>query len=154
MGLCQYVDLCFYASSLPCSHTFWHAIPTSFYISKVFLSLVSITFLMLISFTIILALSHFFQVYSQPQKLKQHWQLSSGSKQVIIGVSAASCVENWKIVYTYVRMVCMYSVHTFWPNCALCNISTLPVCSVTYYDPILEQKHIMIISLLNGIAHW
>ena len=25
-----YVDLCFHASSLPCLHTFWHAIPTSF----------------------------------------------------------------------------------------------------------------------------
>ena len=32
MGLCQYVALCFHASSLPCLHTFWHAIPTSFYI--------------------------------------------------------------------------------------------------------------------------
>ena len=30
MGLCLYVDLCFHASSLPCSHTFWHAIPTYF----------------------------------------------------------------------------------------------------------------------------
>ena len=30
MGLCQYVDLCFHASSLPCLQTFWHAIPTSF----------------------------------------------------------------------------------------------------------------------------
>ena len=28
MGLCQYVDLCFHASSLPCLHTFWHDIPT------------------------------------------------------------------------------------------------------------------------------
>ena len=37
MGLCQYVDLCFHASSLPCLHTFWHAIPTSFYIFNVFL---------------------------------------------------------------------------------------------------------------------
>ena len=37
MGFCQYVDLCFHASSLPCLHTFWHAIPTSFYISNVFL---------------------------------------------------------------------------------------------------------------------
>ena len=27
-------------SSLPCLHTFWHAIPTSFYIFNVFLSLV------------------------------------------------------------------------------------------------------------------
>ena len=36
MGLCQYVDLCFHASSLPCLHTFWHAIPTSFYIFNVF----------------------------------------------------------------------------------------------------------------------
>jgi len=126
-----------------------------FYISNdFFLCLVSRSLVMLISFTIILALSHFFQVYSQPQKLKQHWQFSSGSKQVIIGVSTASCGENGKIVYTYVRMVKVYSVHTFWPNCARCNISTLPVCSGTYYDPILEQKHIMIISLLNGIAHW
>ena len=38
MGLCQYVDPCFYALSLPCSHTFWHAIPTSFYIFNVFKS--------------------------------------------------------------------------------------------------------------------
>ena len=29
--------LCFYASSLPCLHTFWHAIPTSLYIFNVFL---------------------------------------------------------------------------------------------------------------------
>ena len=29
-------DLCFHASSLPCLHTFWHAIPTSFYIFHVF----------------------------------------------------------------------------------------------------------------------
>ena len=35
MGLCQYVDLCFHASSLPCFHTFWHTIPTSFYIFNV-----------------------------------------------------------------------------------------------------------------------
>ena len=35
MGVCQYVDLCFLPSSLPCLHTFWHAIPTSFYISNV-----------------------------------------------------------------------------------------------------------------------
>ena len=53
MGLCQYVDLCFHASSLPCLHTFWHAIPTSFYIFNVFfLSLVSVLFLMLISVTV------------------------------------------------------------------------------------------------------
>ena len=37
MGLCQYVDLCLHASSLPCLHTFWHAIPTSFYIFNVFI---------------------------------------------------------------------------------------------------------------------
>ena len=36
MGLCLYVDLCFHASSLPCLHTFWHAIPTSSYIFNVF----------------------------------------------------------------------------------------------------------------------
>ena len=40
MELCQYVDLCFHASSLPCLHTFWHAIPTSFYIFNVFYFLV------------------------------------------------------------------------------------------------------------------
>ena len=40
MELCQYVDLCFHTSSLPCSHTFWHAIPTSFYIVNVFKSCV------------------------------------------------------------------------------------------------------------------
>ena len=34
MGLYQYVDLCFHASSLPCLYTLWHAIPTSFYIFK------------------------------------------------------------------------------------------------------------------------
>ena len=43
MGLCQYVDLCFHASSLPCLHTFWHAIPTSFYIFNVLYFLVSIS---------------------------------------------------------------------------------------------------------------
>ena len=31
-GALYYVDLCFHASSLHCLHTFWHAIPTSFYI--------------------------------------------------------------------------------------------------------------------------
>ena len=31
-SVCHYVDLCFHGSFLPCSHTFWHAIPTSFYI--------------------------------------------------------------------------------------------------------------------------
>ena len=30
IGLCQNVDLCFHASSLPCLDTFWQAIPTSF----------------------------------------------------------------------------------------------------------------------------
>ena len=40
MGLCLYVDLCFHASSLPCLHTFWHAIPTSLYIFNVFYFLV------------------------------------------------------------------------------------------------------------------
>ena len=44
MGLCLYVDLCFHASSLPCLHTFWHAIPTSSYIFNVFYFLVSILF--------------------------------------------------------------------------------------------------------------
>ena len=39
MQLCLYVDLCFHASSLPCLHTFWHAIPTSFYIFNVFIFL-------------------------------------------------------------------------------------------------------------------
>ena len=34
-----YIDLCFHASSLPCLHTFWHAIPTSFYIFNVFIFL-------------------------------------------------------------------------------------------------------------------
>ena len=33
MGFCQYVDLCFHASSLPCLHAFWHAIPTPFIVS-------------------------------------------------------------------------------------------------------------------------
>ena len=42
MGLCQYADLCFHASSLPCLHTFWHAIPTSFYIFNVFYLLIYI----------------------------------------------------------------------------------------------------------------
>ena len=32
MGLCQYFDLCFYASLLPCLHTFWHAIPQHIYV--------------------------------------------------------------------------------------------------------------------------
>ena len=40
MGLCLYVDLCFHASSLPCLHTFWHAIPTSFYVCNVLFSCV------------------------------------------------------------------------------------------------------------------
>ena len=40
MGLCQYVDLCFHASSLPCLRTFCHAIPTSFYVYNVFYFLV------------------------------------------------------------------------------------------------------------------
>ena len=40
MELCQYIDLCFHASSLPCLHTFWHAIPTSFYVFNVFYFLV------------------------------------------------------------------------------------------------------------------
>ena len=31
IGFCLYVDLCFHASSLPCLHTFWHAIPTYYY---------------------------------------------------------------------------------------------------------------------------
>ena len=39
MGLCQYVDLCFHASSLPCLHTFCHAIPTSFYMFFIYLFL-------------------------------------------------------------------------------------------------------------------
>ena len=39
--VCLYVDLCFHASSLPCLHTFWHAIPTSFYIFNVFYFLVT-----------------------------------------------------------------------------------------------------------------
>jgi len=26
MGLCQCINLCFHASSLPCLRTFWHAI--------------------------------------------------------------------------------------------------------------------------------
>ena len=51
MGLCQYVDLCFHALSLPCLHTFWHAVPTSFYIFNVFKSCFC-TFLMLISVTV------------------------------------------------------------------------------------------------------
>ena len=38
MVLCQYVDLCFHASSLPCLHTFWHPFPTSFFIFKIVLS--------------------------------------------------------------------------------------------------------------------
>jgi len=32
MGLCQYIDLCFHAS-LPCLHTFWHAIPTRYFLA-------------------------------------------------------------------------------------------------------------------------
>ena len=36
MGLCQYVDLGFHALSLPCFHTFWHAIPTSFFFKSCF----------------------------------------------------------------------------------------------------------------------
>ena len=39
MRICQYVDLCFHASPLPCLHTFWHVIPTSFYIFIIFLFL-------------------------------------------------------------------------------------------------------------------
>ena len=42
MGLCQDVDLCFHALSLPCLHAFWHAIPTSFYIFNVFFKSCSI----------------------------------------------------------------------------------------------------------------
>ena len=51
-GLYQYVDLCFHASSLPCSQTFWHAIPTSFYIFiAFFLFSCFYTFLVLTSVT-------------------------------------------------------------------------------------------------------
>ena len=46
MGLCQYIDLCFYASSLPCLHTYWHTIPIAFYI---FCSCFYTSFLVLIS---------------------------------------------------------------------------------------------------------
>ena len=52
MGLCQCVYLCFHALSLPCSHTFWHAIPTSFYIFNVFFKSCFCTFLMLTSVTV------------------------------------------------------------------------------------------------------
>ena len=48
MGLCQYVDLCFHALSLPCLHTFWHAIPTFL----MFFKSCFCTFLMLISVTV------------------------------------------------------------------------------------------------------
>ena len=36
MGHCLYDDLGFMLSSLPCLYTFWHAIPTSFYIFDAF----------------------------------------------------------------------------------------------------------------------
>ena len=60
MWLCQYVDLCFHAPSLPCLHTLWHAIPTFlmfYFVFCFFYFLVSILFwcliwkLMLISVT-------------------------------------------------------------------------------------------------------
>ena len=51
IGLCQYAnDLCFHASSLPCLHTFWHAIPTSLTF-LMFLFTCFYTFLVLISVT-------------------------------------------------------------------------------------------------------
>ena len=40
MGLYQYVYLCFDASSLPCLHTFWHAISTSCYIFSEYMSFI------------------------------------------------------------------------------------------------------------------
>ena len=43
MEHCRYVDLCFHASSLPCLHTFWHAIPTAFYISNLYFVDVNLT---------------------------------------------------------------------------------------------------------------
>ena len=43
MRLCKFTFTII--SSLPCLHTFWHAIPTSFYIFNVFLSLVIVCLL-------------------------------------------------------------------------------------------------------------
>ena len=76
MGLCQYIDLCFHASSLPCLHTFCHAIPTSFYIflvSKLFLVLISVTPNSKKSILVYAAVT---------PELEQHWQFNSGSKHV------------------------------------------------------------------------
>ena len=85
MGLCQYVYLCFHALSLPCSHTFWHAIPTSFHIFNVFKSCFC-TFLMLTSVTVTPKPKKnisFKCNYMQSQNLKQHCQFIGCSKHVI-----------------------------------------------------------------------
>ena len=66
MGLCLYVDLCFHASSLPCLHTFWHAIPTSFYI---------LYFLVAISNNQFLHPAHSFCTSAMPAQTELLWNL-------------------------------------------------------------------------------
>ena len=74
-------DLCFHASSLPCSDTFWHAIPTSFYIFNVFY------FLFLYFFWCYNLSYSYTQVkeecMSNPTpEFEHHWQFNSGFKNV------------------------------------------------------------------------
>ena len=80
-GALPICDLCFHASSLPCSHTFWHAIPTSFYIFNVFYFLFLYFFLVLISVTATPKSKKSVWVNTTPE-FEHHWQFNSGFKNV------------------------------------------------------------------------
>ena len=75
MGLCQNVHLCFHGSSLSCLHTFWHAIPSSFYTSNIFIflynSLTTVGYLLGVFFRLWIP----FLVRNSTSAWSQHWEL-------------------------------------------------------------------------------
>ena len=76
MGLCQYVDLCFHASSLPCLHIFRHYPCIFIRFLMCFFLLFQYFFCINLSYSYLRLRRVFFQVYEwpQPQNLKQHWE--------------------------------------------------------------------------------
>ena len=52
-----------------------------------------------------------------------------------------TCGENGKLsISIYVCMVCAYSVYTFCPICAQCNISTLHISRVASHSVLLKRR--------------
>ena len=111
IGLCKFTIII--VSSLPCLHTSWHAIPTSFHILNVFLSLVSLISKQLIKDTHLIKDMHSLNKgCNESQALQTGMTVQGMVTPIVVVVTAATGV---KIFWLLFRLLDHLTTLQMWP---------------------------------------